>query len=159
MNKDNNLVWLLQIILFTKSLKPGLHVTFFAPFFSILKWVECIPMVLPSRHSSVRKTSTHLVSHCEWQYNRSWFQASPMPAHRYIEENSWAAILANKRSAGVEPEVNLGEYVKHTPLLSAYKAPHSGLETQRRCHQKSKTGISGPIKRTCVLQKFLKKFL
>ena len=33
-----------------------------------------------------------------------------------------------------------------------------GFETQRRCHQKSKTGgISGPTKRTYVLQFFFKK--
>ena len=55
---------LLQIILFTKSLKHGLHVTFFTPFFSVLKWVECIPMVLPSRHQSVKLLPTwfHTVS-------------------------------------------------------------------------------------------------
>ena len=34
----------------------------------------------------------------------------------------------------VAPEVNLGE--------SMNKAAHSGFETQRRRHQKSKTGVS-----------------
>ena len=34
-----------------------------------------------------------------------------MPAHRYVEENSLAAMLAIKRSAGVAPEVNLREHV------------------------------------------------
>ena len=83
-----------------------------------------------------------------------------MPAHRYIEENSWAAMLANKRSAGVETEVNLREYVKHIPLLSAYKVPHSGFETQWRCHQKSKTGVSVAPQKGLVSSKiFLKKFL
>ena len=34
---------------------------------------------------------------------------------------------------------------------------HSGFETQRRCHQKSKTGVPvAPQKRTCVRQNLLK---
>ena len=32
-------------------------------------------------------------------------------------------------------------------------AAHSGFETQRRCHQKSKTGVPVAPKRTCVRQK------
>ena len=43
-------------------------------------------------------------------------------------------MLAAKRSAGVAPEVNFRECVN--------KTAHSGLETQRRHHQKSKTGVS-----------------
>ena len=35
------------------------------------------------------------------------FRAPPMPAGRYVEENSSAAILATNRSEGVAPEVNL----------------------------------------------------
>ena len=53
-----------------------------------------------------------------------------------------AAMLAAKRLAGVTPEVNFNEHVKHTPLPRVHKAAHSSFETQRRCHQKSKTGIS-----------------
>ena len=30
-----------------------------------------------------------------------------MPAHRHMEENGSAAMLATKRSAGVAPEMNL----------------------------------------------------
>ena len=41
---------------------------------------------------------------------------------------------------GVAPEVNLREHVTCTPLPSANKAAYSGFETQRRRHQKSKTG-------------------
>ena len=67
---------------------------------------------------------------------------NPMSAHRYMEEISLAAILANNRSTGVTPEVNLRGHVTHTSLPSANKAAHSGFETQRRCHQKSKTGES-----------------
>ena len=73
-----------------------------------------------------------------------------MPAHRYMEENSLAAILATKRSAGVAPEVNLGDHVICTLLRSTNRAAHSDFETQRRCHQNR--GISGPTKRTYVLQ-------
>ena len=62
-----------------------------------------------------------------------------MPAHRYVEEISSAAMLAAKRSAGVAPEVHLRECVTYTPLASVNKAAHSGFEIQRRRHQKSKT--------------------
>ena len=47
-----------------------------------------------------------------------------------------------KRSAGVEPEVNLKEHVTCTPPPSANKAAHSGFDTQTRHHQKSETGLS-----------------
>ena len=62
-----------------------------------------------------------------------------MPAHRYVEENDLAAMLATKRSAGVAAAVNLREHVTHTPLPSANETSHSGFETKRRHHQKSKT--------------------
>ena len=81
-----------------------------------------------------------------------------MPACRYVEENSSAAMLATKRSAGVTPEVNVKEHVTPMPPQSTNKAAHSSFETQRRHHQKSKTGgISGPKKRTHVLETFKKK--
>ena len=57
-----------------------------------------------------------------------------MPACRYVEENGSAAMLATKRSAGVTPEVNLGECVTGMPPPSTNKAAHSGIETQRRHH-------------------------
>ena len=77
---------------------------------------------------------------------------------RYVKENSWAAMLATKRSAGVALDVNLWECVSHTPMSRANKTVHSGFETQRRHHQKSKIGISmATNKRTYVLQIFLKK--
>ena len=80
-----------------------------------------------------------------------------MPVCRYVEEIGSAAMLAAKRSAGVAPEVNVREHVTHTPLPSANKAAHSGFETQRRHHQKSKIGVSvAPQKMTHVLQNFLK---
>ena len=51
-------------------------------------------------------------------------------------------MLGSKRSAGVTPEVNVRKRISHTPLPSVNKAGHSGFETQRRCHQKSETGVS-----------------
>ena len=51
-----------------------------------------------------------------------------------------AAILATKRSAGVAPEVNLGECIKHMPLPNMNN-------TQGRCHQKSKTPQKVSLKR------------
>ena len=61
---------------------------------------------------------------------------------RRYGRDSLAAMLATKRSAGVAPEVNLRECVTHTPPPSLNKATNSGFETQRRRHQKSKTGVS-----------------
>ena len=67
-------------------------------------------------------------------------------------------MLAAKRSAGVEPEVNL----RH-PLCTGEKARkqgvHPGFETQGRNHQNSKTGVSAvPQKGLVSSKKFLKKW-
>ena len=84
---------------------------------------------------------------------RSQFWAPPMPACRYIEEISLGAILIAK-SAGVERELNVREFVTHVSLSSMNKAAHSGFPSQRRHHQKSKTRASmAPQKKTYVLQK------
>ena len=53
-----------------------------------------------------------------------------------------AIILVTKRSAGVTPEVNLGEYVTCMPLSSANKAADYGFNTQRRHYQTSEIGVS-----------------
>ena len=83
-----------------------------------------------------------------------------MPACRYMEENGSAVMLAAKRSASVTPEVNLRECVIHMPLSSMNKAAHTGFETQRIHHQKSKTGISVvPQKDLCPPKKIFKKEL
>ena len=69
-----------------------------------------------------------------------------------------AAMLVAKRSAGVAPEVNLKECISCTPLLNANKAFHSGFESERRHHQKLKTGKSvAPQKDLCPPKFFLKK--
>ena len=60
---------------------------------------------------------------------------------------------------GVAPEVNLMEYISHTPPQSLNKAAHSGFKTQRRHHQKSKTGVSvAPQMKMCPTKFFLKKY-
>ena len=51
-------------------------------------------------------------------------------------------MLETKRSAGATRDVNLMEDTIHMPPTSVNKAAHSGFETQRRCHQKSKMGVS-----------------
>ena len=82
------------------------------------------------------------------EQDRWQFQARPMSAHRYEEENGSAAMLAIKKSAGVAPEMNLRECVTYMPLSSINKTAHSDFGTQRRRHQKSKTEISvAPQKR------------
>ena len=66
-----------------------------------------------------------------------------MPACRYVKEISLAAMLAANRVAGVTPEVNLMGGITCMLPPSVNKDAHSGFETQkRRCHQKSKTGVS-----------------
>ena len=79
----------------------------------------------------------------------------PTPGRRYVEEIGLVAMLAVKRSLGVATEVNHGERVTHMPLPSVNKAVHSGFESQRRHHQKSKTRLSvASQKRTYVLHIF-----
>ena len=65
-----------------------------------------------------------------------------MPVRRYVEENGSAAMVATKRFVGVTLEVNLWKCVTHMSPPSMNKAAHSGFETHRRHHQKSKTGVS-----------------
>ena len=80
-----------------------------------------------------------------------------MPAPMYIGRYSLAAMLATKRSAGVTPKVNPMECVTHTPLPSTNKAVHSGFETQRRHHQKSKIGVFVVPQKGLCPPKFLKR--
>ena len=69
-----------------------------------------------------------------------------------------AALLTIYTGKGVTPEMNLRECVSHMPLSSVNKAAHSGFETQRRCHQKSETGVSvTPKMDVCPKKNFLKK--
>ena len=67
-------------------------------------------------------------------------------------------MLATKRLVGVTPEVNLREYITCMPLPSENKAAHSGFETYRKHHQKSKTAVSvAPQKGLMSSKIFLKK--
>ena len=68
----------------------------------------------PSR-AGIAQSVEHLpdLTLTQWQDDRSQFSAPPIPAHRYVEENILAAMLATKRSAGVTPEVNIRECVTH----------------------------------------------
>ena len=66
-------------------------------------------------------------------------------------------MLAAKRSAGVAPEVKLREHISRMPPPSANKASHSGFETQRRHHQKSKTGVSVAPQKGLMSSKNLEK--
>ena len=64
----------------------------------------------------------------------------------------------SKRSGSVAPEVILRKCVTCMPPPSANKAAQSGFETQRRPHQKSKTGVSvDPQKVLMSSNKNLKK--
>ena len=50
------------------------------------------------------------------------------------------------------------KHISHMPPPSVNKVAHSGFETQRRCHQKSKTGVSvAPQKRLMSSKMFFKK--
>ena len=88
----------------------------------------------------------------------------PVYPHQCLLTDMWkkivsAAMLAFKRLKSVAPEVNLGEHVTHTPPPSVIKAAHSGFETQRGHHQKSKTGYQGPHKKDlCSPIIFFKKW-
>ena len=69
-----------------------------------------------------------------------------------------AAMLAINTSKGVTPEVNLRECISCIPLPSMNETAHSGFETQRRCHQKSETGVSvAPKIDMCPTKIFKKK--
>ena len=80
-----------------------------------------------------------------------------MPDHRYVEENGFVVMLAVKRLAGVTPEVNLRECATHMVVPSVNKAAHSGFETQRRLHHKSKTGVSVAPQKDLSSPKFFLK--
>ena len=58
---------------------------------------------------------------------------------------------------GVTPEVNLREYILPVPLPNVNKAALSGFETQRRYHQKSKTGVSVTPQKGLISSKKLYK--
>ena len=79
---------------------------------------------------------------------------------RYVEEIGSAAMLAAKRSAGVAPEVNLRERVMLLVRLCQVRIRQNPLwlwNPEETSPEVQNRGISGPTKRTHVLQKFKKK--
>ena len=79
---------------------------------------------------------------------------------RYVEEIGSAAMLAAKRSAGVAPEVNLRERVTLLVRLRQVRIRQNPLwlwNPEETSPEVQNRGISGPTKRTHVLQKILKK--
>ena len=119
----------------------------------ILRYLK-LWIFLPSRHSSVGSASA--LSHTVRQlwHDRPRTRARPMPTHRYMEEKSLAYMLTTKRSAGVTPEVNLREHMTLHQVwirlpLWLWNPEEMSPEVQNR-------GITGPTKRTYVLQHFKK---
>ena len=69
-----------------------------------------------SRYSSVGRTFV-------WCTRDRGFKPNQCLLTKYVEENSLAAMLATKRSAGVAPEVNLRTDVTRS-LKQGYQGPH-----------------------------------
>ena len=68
-------------------------------------------------------------------------------------------VTACHAGQGVAPEVNLRNSL-HASDKAAKWGIHPGFETQGRCHQKSKTGVSvAPQKGLVSFKRVLKKFL
>ena len=78
-----------------------------------------------------------------------------MPGCKYVEEIGLVTMLTTMRSAGVTLEVNLREHVTHMLLPSVNKAATLALKPRGNIRVQNR-GISGPAKRTYVLQKVKK---
>ena len=73
---------------------------------------------------------------------------------RYVNQKGSAAMLTSIQSAGVTPEVDL----RITQVRKHTKRIHPGFETQGgQMSPEVQNSISGPTKRTYVLQKLFKK--
>ena len=113
---------------------------------------QILPIIQRCRDGIVQSVErpASLVSYCECLQVRSQFRVQPMPAHRYVVLN----IFAANRSSDVAPEC-WGMYDMMT-LPSMNKAAYSGFETKRRHHQKLTTRVAVAAKRL-VSFIFLKK--
>ena len=78
-----------------------------------------------------------VVSASDCQAGGLWFKSCALLKHA-CGKSDWLAIYTGK---SVALEVNLRKRISHTPLQSMDKVAHSAFETQRRCHQKSETGV------------------
>ena len=59
-----------------------------------------------------------------------------------VGSNTTWPPLPTKKSAGVAPEVNLRNPL-HAGDKACKRVIHPGFESQGKCHQKYKTGVSG----------------
>ena len=88
----------------------------------------------------------------QW-YDRPWSGALSRLVRKYEAENDSAVMLAT-HTAGVAPEVNLGNmYTLRMPPPGENKAAYSDFETQRRRHQKSKHWYHWPHKKVLMSSK------
>ena len=99
-----------------------------------------------------------------WSHTVSGSLIAPGFQSRQCLTGMWrdgsAAMLAARMLAGVTLEMNLGKCVTHMAPTSLSKSAHSGFETKRRLHQKSKTGVSvAPQKELMYSNFFFKKEL
>ena len=112
----------------------------------LMTW--CWTHVLEHAHFSAlinRATVAHAVRHQLHYYcaAHSVIGSSPTNAcmHKYMFQNGSAVMLAAKR-----PMVWHQRWILRHPLHTSYKVCkqgiHHGFETEGRCHQKSKTGVS-----------------
>ena len=81
----------------------------------------------------------------------------PIPASRYEEEDSLAAIPATKMSEGVAPEMNLREHVTHMPPPSVNKATRLALKPIGDVSRSPKQGYQWPHKKDFCLQNMFSK--
>ena len=133
-----------EIVNYPKNFLYMLCIKKFSMKFSIVKLLEILHAV-----SNVKMSVKYL--------NRSQFQSPQcLLACTWKRINGFAAMVATKRLAGIAPEVNLREHISCMPPPSTNKAAYSGFETQRRCHQKSKT--VAPQKGLMSSKNFHKKF-
>ena len=103
----------------------------------VAKWLACL--------TNMREVSqSNLASYLYW--------------NMHVGKRS-TAFLATKELAGVAPEVNLREHISCMPLPSVNKAALSGFETQRRHHQKSKTGVPVAPQKGLMSSKIKKKHM
>ena len=75
--------------------------------------------------------------------------------YKYEDQKDLAAILSSIQSAGVTPEVNLRNSVQ--ARMCASEKSTLALKPRVDVTRVQNRGISGPTKRTYVLQKILKK--
>ena len=115
-----------------------------------------ITLFLPKSHEEAGPSLAQLVECLTDRYSESTSSNPGNLTSATVCGDRTGCVLATKRSASVAPEVDIRER-HYFCLRNANKAAHSGFETQRRCHQKSKTGVSVAQKMDMCPPKTLKK--